>query len=83
MLPAAGRSWFPLAPVPAVGGSSKENVVKTPGRSILTSAERLVEGEDKLKETGDPIWIGFLKRESSILLRRAFRFWLKMRFRKR
>jgi len=43
----------------------------------------LVEGEDKLKETGDTIWIGFLRIESSILLRRAFRFWLKMRFRKR
>ena len=57
--------------------------MKTLGRLILTSAERLVEGEDKLEETGDTIWIGFLKRESGILLRRAFRFWLKMRFRKR
>ena len=65
------------------GGASKGNTVKTPGRSILTSAERLVEGEDKLKETDDPIWIGFLRRESSILLRRTFRFWLEMRFRKR
>lgn len=43
----------------------------------------MIEEEDKLEETGDTIWIGFLKRESSILLRRAFRFWLKMRFRKR
>jgi len=65
------------------GGSSKDNIVKTPGRLILRSAERLIEGEDKLEETGDTIWIGFLKRESGILLRRAFRFWLKMRFRKR
>ena len=49
----------------------------------MMSSALPVEGEDKLEETGDPIWIGFLRRESSILLRRAFRFWLKMRFRKR
>ena len=42
----------------------------------------MVEGEDKLKETGDTIWIGFLKRESSILLGRAFRFWWRIRFKR-
>lgn len=56
--------------------------MKTPGRSILRSAERLAEGEEKLKQTGDPVWIGFLKRESSILLRRAFKFWWRIRFRR-
>jgi len=74
---------FPPCTRSGSGGSSKDNIVKTPGRLILRSAERLIEGEDKLEETGDTIWIGFLKRESGILLRRAFRFWLKMRFRKR
>ncbi len=62
-LPGVGDfACFPLAPLGG-GGASKDNTVKTLGRSILTSAERLVEGEDKLKETGDPIWCGFLKRE--------------------
>jgi len=50
--------------------------------SILKSAQRLVEGEQKLKETQDPIWIGFLKRESNILLRRTFKVWWQLRFRK-
>jgi len=36
----------------------------------MMSSALPVEGEDKLKETGDPIWIGFLRRESSILQRR-------------
>ncbi len=66
----AGFGFSPLH-LSGSGGSRKDNAVKTPSRSILRSAERLVEGEDKLEETGDPIWIGFLRRESSILLRRA------------
>ena len=49
-------------------------------RSVLRSAQRLVEGEQELKKTRDPIWIGFLKRESGILLRRAIRVWFRIRF---
>ena len=49
-------------------------------RSILKSAKRLVEGEQELKETKDPIWIGFLKRESNILVRRALKLWFRLRF---
>jgi len=56
--------------------------MKTLGKSILRSAQRLAEGEQKLNETGDPVWFGFLKRESSILLRRSFSFWWRIRFRR-
>ena len=57
--------------------------MKRLSRSIFRSAERLLEGEKKLEETRDTIWIGFLKRESGILLVRAFKFWFKVRFWKR
>ena len=50
--------------------------------SILKSAQRLVEGEQQLKETKDPIWISFLKRESNLLLRRTLKVWWQLRFRK-
>ena len=50
---------------------------------VLRSAYRLGHISKRLKETGDEALFPLLKRESSILLRRAFRFWLKMRFRKR
>ena len=48
--------------------------------SILKSAKRLVEGEQGLKETEDPLWIAFLKKESNILVRRALKFWFRLRF---
>lgn len=51
-------------------------------RSVLRSAERLVQAEDKFKETRDPAWLFVLKRESSILVRRAIRAWLRLRFRR-
>ena len=57
--------------------------MKRRARSIFRSAERLLEGEKKLEETRDTIWIGFLKRESGILLARALKFWFKIRFWKR
>lgn len=56
--------------------------MKRQARSIFRSAERLLEGEKKLEETRDTVWIGFLKRESGILLARALKFWFKIRFRK-
>jgi len=52
------------------------------GKLIQNSAERLVEGEKKLREVGDGSWLFFLKRESSILLRLAIKLWLKLRFRR-
>jgi len=61
----------------------KERNLKKQARSIFRSAERLLEGEKKLEETRDTIWIGFLKRESGILLARALKFWFKIRFWKR
>ena len=54
--------------------------MKSIGNSILEAAKRFVDGEQKLKETKDPIWIGFLKRESNILLRRAITLWWRLRF---
>lgn len=56
--------------------------MKTPSKSILESAQRLEESESAYQATGDPVWIGFLKRESSILLRRVLKFWLRVRFRR-
>ena len=52
----------------------------TTGQSILKSAQRLATAEKEYIEKPDPLWIEFLKRESSILLRRAFKFWWKIRF---
>ena len=51
-----------------------------PVRSALRSAERLVEAEEQYSKTGDHFWLLFLKRESSILLRRAIKIWLRLRF---
>jgi len=51
-------------------------------KSVLRSAERLVQAEDKFKETRDPAWLWFLKIESSILARRAIKIWFKIRFRR-
>ena len=51
-------------------------------RSALRSAQRLAEAEEYYSKTGDPFWLFFLKRESSILLRRAFKIWLRLKFRR-
>jgi len=48
--------------------------------SITTSLDRFKEGRQKLLETKDPIWFDFLKSESKILLRRAFKLWWNVRF---
>ena len=50
-------------------------------KPILRSAKRLVEAENSYNKTGDRVWVSFLKRESSILLRRAIKFWIKLRLR--
>lgn len=52
------------------------------GKLIQNSAERLAEGEKKLREVGDGAWLFFLKRESSILLRLVVKVWLNLRFRR-
>ena len=57
--------------------------MKRQARSIFRSAERLLEGEKKLEETRDTVWIGFIKRESGILLARVIKFWFKIRFKRR
>jgi hypothetical protein len=51
-----------------------------PSTPIYRSASRLQEGELQLKSTNDPVWFGFLKRESGIMLRRAISYWFKIRF---
>ena len=51
-------------------------------KSIARSAERLEEFEKGHQEAFPamkPVWFLFLKRESSILLRRAVRAWLRLR----
>lgn len=53
---------------------------KIPARAILRSAQRLVEGADWYEATGGKFWLLFMRRESSILLRRAFRIWWRLRF---
>jgi len=62
------------------GAPQKEGNLKRLVQLTFRSAERMLEGEEKLEETGDPVWKGFLKRESNILLARAFKFWFKIRF---
>lgn len=49
---------------------------------ITRSAGRLAEGEEKFEETKDPSWLWFLKKESTILVKRAITFWLKIRIKK-
>ena len=48
-------------------------------RPVLDSFKRLEEACRAFHETRDPIWIGFIKRESSYLLRRVFTLWRKVR----
>ncbi len=48
--------------------------------SICNSALRLAKAEEKLKEMGGPFWPHFLRRESGILLRRAFKLWWRLHF---
>jgi len=48
--------------------------------SVESSAWRLVEGAKACHRTKDPIWIGYLKRESWYQLRYAFRTWWRIRF---
>ncbi len=57
-----------------------QGATKTPGESIKSSADRLAQGEEEWRRTGDPLWKEFLKRESGYLLRRAFKFWWRIRF---
>ena len=54
--------------------------MKINARSALRSAERLAEAEEYYNKTGDPFWLLFLKKESYILLRRAFKIWFSLRF---
>jgi len=49
---------------------------------ITNSAQRLAEGEEKLRETNDPAWLWFLKKESTVLLKRVISFWIKIRLTK-
>jgi len=49
-------------------------------KSILKSAKRLAEAEEEYSKKGDHFCLAFLKRESSILLRRVLKFWFRLRF---
>lgn len=52
-------------------------------KSILRSAERLEEFEKGHQEADPamkPVWALFLRKESSILLRRVTKAWLRLRF---
>ncbi len=51
-------------------------------QSIIRSAERLEEfqkGHQEADPTMKQVWLLFLKRESSMLLRRVVRAWLRLR----
>ena len=53
-------------------------------QNILRSVERLVEGATELeKHNGDKYWLFFVRKESSILLRRAFKLWLHLMIRRK
>lgn len=52
-------------------------------RSLLRSAKRLAEGEQEYEKTKGKFWPAFLKRESTILVRRAVRVWLRLRIGRR
>ncbi|KKN40494.1 hypothetical protein LCGC14_0732830 [marine sediment metagenome] len=53
-----------------------------PSTPLYKSAGRLQEGELQLKSTKNRVWFAFLKKESSIMLRRAIGYWFKIRFRR-
>lgn len=50
------------------------------GQEILKSAKRLAEGEEEYSKRGNGYWLWFLKKESTILLRRVISLWIKLRF---
>ena len=58
-------------------------MIKTPGDYILYSAERLHRAEINYLLTGDPLYRQYLKVESRILLRRVFKFWLRIHLNQR
>lgn len=47
---------------------------------IHRSASRLVEAETRYQETEYSPWLWFLRRESTILVHRAIKLWIKLRF---
>lgn len=59
---------------------NKGAMMKTPGDFIVNSAQRIKEAESQLAKKHDPLMVKFLRRESSILLRRAWKFWWHIRF---
>ena len=63
--------------------SKKEGIVRhIDTTSLKKSADRLVEAAEGYNKRADyALWFQVLKRESWILLRRVFWFWLKLRFR--
>lgn len=50
------------------------------GQEILKSAQRLAEGEEEYSKKGDHYWLWFLRKESSILLKRVISLWIRLRF---
>ncbi len=48
-------------------------------QKILQSSERLAEGEKEYQQSQDPVWLSFMRKESSLLLRRVVKFWVKIR----
>lgn len=50
--------------------------------SVLRSAQRLAEAYNRYVMTGNNHWIWFLQRESTILLKRALKLWIKVRLRR-
>ena len=51
-------------------------------RPVLDSVKRLEEACRHYQETHDRIWTGFIKRETTILLRRVFGLWRRVRSRR-
>ena len=53
-------------------------------KGILRSAQRLAEAEtfyNRAQNDIKRVWLAFLRRESNVLVRRAIKLWLKLRFR--
>jgi len=58
----------------------EEKMKKLAGR-ILRSAQRLECAAEGYEKEKDPVWLCFLRKESTILVRRAISFWLRVRLR--
>jgi len=59
------------------GGKEQKMKIDQDIELAKRSAERMVRASGKKQ---DALWLGFMKRESTILLKRAMEVWWKLRF---